>query len=390
MKIVISITVVLLCYGVIEYVVHLRRLYHIPIRIHVNGTRGKSSVTRLIAAGLNHAGISTIAKTTGGAACIIFKDGTEQEIVRRGIATIREQLWVVRQAAKHNAQCLVIECMAVRTELQEVSEHRMLKSHIGVITNIRRDHLDQMGPKLQDVARSISLTIPKGGEVFTAESRFANVLAERAKQLGCEFHLVDCERAVTSKELSRFRYAENAENIDLALNVCEHLGVERNIALKGMQSLRPHIDTLQQFKLECNEKTIHFVSAFAANDRESIMQIFTRLNLSPNKEKPLIVIVNLRADRPKRARELGELLGYGLEADHILLVGELTSVVKRIATKTGCPQRKLLTMKQAAPNRVIQEMVRLTPRQSVVVGIGNMTGFGRDMLEFMKSEAKAV
>lgn len=40
---------VLVIAGVAEYAVHVRNLKKIPIRIHVNGTRGKSSVTRLIA-----------------------------------------------------------------------------------------------------------------------------------------------------------------------------------------------------------------------------------------------------------------------------------------------------------------------------------------------------
>ena len=51
--------------GAIESLVHRRCLSKIPYRIHVNGTRGKSSVTRLIAAGLREGGIRTCAKTTG-------------------------------------------------------------------------------------------------------------------------------------------------------------------------------------------------------------------------------------------------------------------------------------------------------------------------------------
>ncbi|HEY1783916.1 MAG TPA: poly-gamma-glutamate synthase PgsB, partial [Pirellulales bacterium] len=50
--------------GWIERHLHRRRLDRIRIRIHVNGTRGKSSVTRLIAAGLRGAGLVTCAKTT--------------------------------------------------------------------------------------------------------------------------------------------------------------------------------------------------------------------------------------------------------------------------------------------------------------------------------------
>ena len=61
--------------GYIEIYIHNNSLLKIPIRIHVNGARGKSSVTRLIAAGLRAGGITTMAKTTGSAPRIIDKDG---------------------------------------------------------------------------------------------------------------------------------------------------------------------------------------------------------------------------------------------------------------------------------------------------------------------------
>ena len=51
--------------GGLEVAPHRRHLKAIPVRIHVNGTRGKSSVTRLIAAGLRQAGMIACAKTTG-------------------------------------------------------------------------------------------------------------------------------------------------------------------------------------------------------------------------------------------------------------------------------------------------------------------------------------
>ena len=57
--------------GILEHQFHLRSLSHIPLRIHVNGTRGKSSVTRLVAAGLREGGLRTFAKTTGTATSVI-------------------------------------------------------------------------------------------------------------------------------------------------------------------------------------------------------------------------------------------------------------------------------------------------------------------------------
>ena len=55
----------LILMGSLEIYFHRKALENIPVRIHVNGTRGKSSVTRLIAAGLRESGFNTYAKTTG-------------------------------------------------------------------------------------------------------------------------------------------------------------------------------------------------------------------------------------------------------------------------------------------------------------------------------------
>lgn len=54
--------VILCLYLIIENIIHNISIKSIPIRIHVNGTRGKSSVARLIAAGVRAGGYTTVAK----------------------------------------------------------------------------------------------------------------------------------------------------------------------------------------------------------------------------------------------------------------------------------------------------------------------------------------
>ncbi|MBD3366884.1 MAG: poly-gamma-glutamate synthase PgsB, partial [Candidatus Eisenbacteria bacterium] len=50
MWLVLLLAVAFFTYGLVEYRLHVRRLGALPVRVHVNGTRGKSSVTRLISA----------------------------------------------------------------------------------------------------------------------------------------------------------------------------------------------------------------------------------------------------------------------------------------------------------------------------------------------------
>ena len=134
---VLALSLVLLALGIVENSRHQRNLKKIPIRIHVI---------------LRQAGYRVVAKTTGTAARIIFEDGSEEPVRRRHKPSIVEQVRIVAEAAKHRADVLVIECMAVHSEMQWVSEKRILNSTIGVITNVREDHLDVMGPTRQDVA----------------------------------------------------------------------------------------------------------------------------------------------------------------------------------------------------------------------------------------------
>jgi len=88
----------------------------VPLRICVTGTRGKSSVVRLIAAGLSAGGTRTLAKTTGSRACVILPSGEERPLVRRGTPSILEQRAVLRMARREEARALVVEVMSIRPE----------------------------------------------------------------------------------------------------------------------------------------------------------------------------------------------------------------------------------------------------------------------------------
>ena len=152
--------IIFIIFGLFENYFHQKALSSIPVRIHVNGTRGKSSVTRLIAAGLRGGNLKTIAKTTGTTPRIINEYGKDVAIHRLRSASIGEQIKLMRYFSNKRPDVLVIECMAVNPQYQWTSEQSIVKSTLGVITNVRQDHLDEMGTTNEEIAYSLSNTIP--------------------------------------------------------------------------------------------------------------------------------------------------------------------------------------------------------------------------------------
>src|SRR5512146_2483024 len=180
-------------FGVTEYFLHQKRIYSIPIRVHVNGTRGKSSVTRLTGAALSEAGIKTITKVTGTYPRLILDDGTETIIYRKTGANIIEQLSIVKLAAERRVQALVVECMALQPQYQEITEKKMIHASVGIITNVRLDHVDIMGYSLPEIASVLGKTIPAGQHCFTSEKRTFSLLKELADKKKTLMHLADTD-----------------------------------------------------------------------------------------------------------------------------------------------------------------------------------------------------
>lgn len=370
----------------IEMLRHRAMLRHLPVRIHVNGTRGKSSVTRLIAAGLRAGGVRTFAKTTGSAARLIYPDGTEEPVARRGPPNIREQLGIMRKAAEDRTEVLVIECMAVRPDLQRISEKRIVRSTIGVITNIRPDHLEVMGPRLDDVAMALSSTTPRKGKLFSTEARFADFLRQIAARRGSSFHLTTHDCLPSPEEMRGFTYIEIPENVALALDVCREVGVERKAALQGMYGAVPDVGAATQMRFHRKGKTLNFINVFAANDRESILMLWRLLGLHEPGQLEVGILINNRADRMRRAQDIAEIIGKEMKADWHIIAGDRGSVFADMAARAGVSRNKMVNMSRRGPAEVLDLMFQLTQKECTVIGIGNIGGFGLPFVGLLERE----
>ncbi|MBC8425238.1 poly-gamma-glutamate synthase PgsB [bacterium] len=386
MKFILLLLAVITVLGMWEMGRHRFMRRRIPLRIHVNGSRGKSSVTRLIAAGLQAGGVRTCAKTTGSAARFIHVDGSESPVVRNGSPNIREQLRVFRRAVSEKAEALVLECMAVRPDLQWVCEHRIVGSTHGVITNVRSDHLEVQGPRLDDVARSLAGTVPQGATLFTGEDAFAPYLERKARDRGSSFHATD-PATVSDRELAPFAYVEFAENVSLALDVCESVGIARETALAGMQQVRPDVGALDRVRIDVPGKEVHFVNAFAANDPESTSRIWEHLGLSKSPEAA-IVLYNNRSDRMRRARDLAPLFGDKITARTYVLVGESTAQLSDLFSR-HVSRDSVVDLGGLESDEVWRRLVEICGDSATVVGVGNIGGAGMALLDLLKGKEVA-
>jgi poly-gamma-glutamate synthase PgsB/CapB len=364
-------TLILILYWAWEYRRHSRNVASIPIRIHVNGTRGKSSVTRLIAAGLRAGGKKTIAKITGTLPRVVLPDGREAAIIRLQGANIIEQKYIFRYAATIKPDAIVVECMAVNPVFQWITERKFVKSTISVITNSRPDHLDLMGSTVQSVTMSLANSIPKNGVCYTSEINQFSILKKVADSRRTKIHKI-VPTDVTDEELSKFRYIEHKDNVQLALAVCAEAGVPRAVAMSGMQAAHPDPGALKKYQVEDRGKSIHFYNVFAANDPESTVFI---INMVTGKLSGAerIIILNSRADRLFRSQQLIDALAE-VEYDYLLLTGEIPEKVEDYALSHGVRKDRLFALGQPLTEEVYQKVWQLTKKESHVLGIGNIAG----------------
>ncbi|MBC6447874.1 poly-gamma-glutamate synthase PgsB [Actinokineospora xionganensis] len=375
----VTMTMGMLGAGLIEQRRHFAQLSSIEHRVLVNGIRGKSSITRLCAGALRGGGLVTAAKTTGTAARFIHPDGSEEPVYRKfGIANIVEQIGIVRRAAAYQPDVMVIECMAVMPDLQEINQAKLIKSTIGVLCNVREDHLAEMGPTLDDVARSLSRSMPFGGICVTAERDRLDILRAEAAKRDCELIAVDPE-SVTDEEMAGFNWVTFKENVAIALTVADLLGVNRSLALEGMWAARPDPGVLSVKRYAAGDKIVRLANVFAANDPESTLMNIDRLLDQGAIERPLHLVINCRPDRVERNGQMGAIVAE-IDPDRIILIGEPTRSAR--VTIAADWQNRVVDLGGSRPAaELLDTVLDGIDDEAAVVTVGNIHGQGELLLE---------
>ncbi len=352
----------------------------------MTGTRGKSSVTRLIYSLLREGGYRVLAKTTGSQAVILYPDGREEEIRRRGLPTVLEQKSILRLGESLPIDALVSEMMSIRPEMGTVESAQILKPQILVITNVHLDHLAEMGPTKERIARGFAASIPRRGTVIVAEDEFLPVYKKAVARLETELIPVSMDflpdPSLFDRKSLPFDWEENTR---LALAVAEFLNLDKNLSLRGIEKAPPDLGNLKMWRMGIDSLPYHLecVSCFAANDPESTRLVLSRLKAMKRIEgKKWIGLLNLRKDRGDRTRQWLEALKDGAfpEFERIYLVG----IHARAFMKRFGASRKISfdVLKGKQPEMLMNQIIHREQGDRLLVGLGNMVGVGRKLVDY--------
>ena len=366
-----------------------RNVEKIPLRVNINGIRGKSTVTRLITSILTEAGYKTVGKTTGTAARMIYWFQDDEDIIVRQPqgANIGEQLKVLQKAADLNAEALVCECMAVNPDYQKVFQFRMLEANIVVIVNVLEDHLDVMGPTLDQIAQAFGATIPYNGFLITIDCAYTNYFKQIAKERNTKVIIADNSK-ITDEYLAKFDYMIFPDNASLALAVGEALGIDEETCFKGMLNAHPDPGAMRITRIGDENLNCTFVNGFAANDPQSTVNIWERVKeLEYNTEDP-IVIMNCREDRVDRTEIFVSDVFPKIQTHTLVAIGEVSEPITTAFNNGQFPNVKnYINLEYAEPDKIMETLNPLL-KDRMVFGVGNIHGQGEAFIEKLLSMAR--
>ncbi len=273
-------------------------------RVLVTGSRGKSSIVRMLHAAFDDAGLTAYARITGVAPRELGPEGT-RPISRAAGAHVEEMHWWLEQLPT-TAQGIVLENSAISPDLQALAG-RWLQPDLTVLSNILPDHQEVWGPNQANAAEVLAAGIPEGGKVILPD------ILKDDSYLQDLLHRRHCQ-VIFAGPAAGIDAAYQASNHGLALAAIRQLGLAIEPARQAMLDLKA--DSYDFRVLDFNGAEL--AMAFSANDIASTQALFASLQWS---EAETRLVYNHRADRPARLRSFMDWLNQSAWRE-VLIIGD--------------------------------------------------------------------
>jgi hypothetical protein len=314
-----------------------QKISHVPHRIVVEGTRGKSSTVRMLEECIRNASYTTLAKVTGESPELIYNG--EIISIFREHDTILLDYDNIPSILHYDVDALIIENQAI-TPYTMRYVHQIIQPQHVLIPNIRIDHVEGLGDDLVEMTKNFTknlLVTPDRKEVYYTEpiqkvhDTVYPVLKEFAEKHEDLVRLHDVEVP------RRYRRLPGIENICICSYFMQHnFGVPADT---GSLLQRIH----QKLAIKTNAASINYFNASKINDPISLIHMLSYI--LDRTDDRVALIGYLRQDRAGRneifedfideiAEKFGDrieciwLAGYGTEHLFDRLPASLKQVAK--------------------------------------------------------------
>ena len=311
-------------------------------RILVTGSRGKSTIVRLLHAALQGAGLHTHSRITGVVPRELGPQGA-RPILRSSGAHVEEMRWWLRQLPK-TAAAIVMENSAITPELQNLAG-QWLRPELTILSNTLADHQEVWGPDEASAAEVLVRGVPRKGRVLLPacldnDEHLLRLLEQRSCSI----------RFAKAAGIDGQHY--QAVNLGLALEAVRRLGLPTAPALETMSKLSRdsydfHVASVGDAEL---------AMAFSANDIASTRTLFESLNWTREDTR---LVYNHRRDRPGRFASFAQWLDSP-EWREVLIIGDKPGL------KIGKARYRKIRSKE--------KLLRLFRPGDRVFGCGNIAG----------------
>lgn len=378
---------IFLLYLFTESIFLKKKRQSLPLRITVTGIRGKTSVVRLLASVLRQNGKKVLAKTTGAKPCLIYQDGREEILKRRGLPSILEQKKLIKIAYRANADVIVSEIMSIHPENHYIESQKILKPHVVILTNIRLDHTEAMGKTKEDIASVFCLDFPKKATVFIPEKEKNSVMLDCLKEKKC--NLIEIKNNVFKSSMED----ETAllshiypQDLDIIYAICNHLNIDKKIIEKGMMDVSTDSGSLKIWQFQKNKKSVYLINGFGANDPESTRKTISKIKkILPAEYKNITGLLCLRKDRGDRTQQWIKFLKNN--RNQIFKRLFITGGQARYAARK-IDNAHLITTKN--PKKITEKIYSHLETKSILLGFGNFHGIGNKLVEYWEKIIKEV
>ena len=271
----------------------MNSIHSIPIKILVTGSRGKSSLVRLLSAALVSFGLKVRGRITGvlprellpgdGVLCPL----KETLLLRSGPASVEEMRWWLSTLPR-GTDAVVMENSAVAPELQSLA-FRWLQPGCTVLTNIRPDHEEIWGRGEENAAYALCSGIGDTRETVCTEHPV--VLPRSVAEKPCVHRVLSARRCrlLPCDEGKSFKETHFA----LVEEVCRIFGFDVLQCRSAAAALPPDLADFALF----HEGEGILAAAFSANDPESTEHLFCSTGWS---REETTILFNARTDRVRR------------------------------------------------------------------------------------------